>query len=183
MTKRTGRFLLLFSLPFCSLACQSNTPQPATHPVANAVAGQKKFEYPQAGISFSYPADWKPVTGSKSQLKVEAPNGGQLTLDVPTLPIHFGILPLDKVTSGYEDNVRKKIPDATVTNLPDPTVPDSKQHLVKLSGHLNGKPAINEAALLVHDDKVYILSIDTDDKGYGVMHGVLDSALKSLQWK
>ncbi len=123
------------------------------------------------------------MTGTKSQLKIAAPDGGQLTLDVPVLPFHLpGMVPIDAVRNGYVEDAKKKITDGEVTNLPDPAVPDAKQHWVKIAGQKNGKPAINEAVLLVHNDRVYILSIDADDKGYQVMHDTLDAAVKSLRW-
>ena len=178
MKRDVGILLLLLLLIFAG--CRSSLPPPK--PQA-ASAGQRRFEYPAAGIAFSYPSDWKPVPGSKSQLQVAAPAGGQLTLDVPVLPFHIpGWIPVDQVTSGYVDDFKKRMPDAVVTNLPDPTLPDATQRRIKLAGHLNGKPAIDEAVLIVHNDKVYILAIDSDDKAYPRLHSALDAVLKSLQW-
>ena len=130
-----------------------------------------------------YPSNWKPVPGSKSQLQVAAPDGGQLSLDVPALPFHIpGMIPVDQVESGYVEDFKKRMPDAAVTKLPDPTLPDTKQRRVKLAGHQNGKVSIDEAVLIVHNDKVYILAIDTDERGYPKMHTVLDAVLTSLHW-
>jgi hypothetical protein len=159
-------------------------PKPQPMPVlANP---PQRFENQPAGIAFTYPAGWKAGDATAVKFKFDSPGNGpskpQLTLDVPALPFHFGILPLDQVCSGYVDDAKKTMPDAQVTNLPDPTLPDAKQHRFKLTGHKNGAALINEAVVLVHADKVYILSIDCDDKSYPPAKAALDQAAGSLQW-
>jgi hypothetical protein len=182
--KRTAILLLL--LPVISLACQSTpvTP-PRSVPTSQSTDGQnqKRFEDTDAGIALDYPADWKPVTGTRSQLKVAAANGSTFTVDVPVLPpVPFGFIPIDRVESGYIDDVKKRITDATVTDLPDPSLPDAKQKRVKLSGHENGKSSIEEAVILVHAGHVYILSVDCDESTYPAARAVLDNAVKTLHW-
>ena len=177
---RTTTIKLLFFLPVFFLGCRSNPPPPPTAQIASAT---ERFDYPAAGITLEYPSDWKPVPGTKSQLKVIAPGGGELSLDVPVLPFHIpGMIPVDSVTSGYIDDVKKRMPDAAVTHLPDPTLPDARQRRVKLVGHQYGMISIDEAVLIVHDDHVYILAIDADDRGYSQMHAKLDAVLNSLRW-
>ena len=136
-----------------------------------------------------YPGDWVPVAGTKSQLQIHASSKdqsfSQLTLDIPKLPFHIpGMIPVDSVCSGYIDDEKKTIPDQTVTKLPDPTVPDARQRRVKLSGHINGngKLTTDEAVLIVHNDKVYILAADGHDSGFPAAHAALEQALKTLQW-
>jgi hypothetical protein len=92
------------------------------------------------------------------------------------------MIPVDGVTSGYIDDFKKRMPDAAVTHLPDPALPAARQQRIKLAGHQNGKVSIDEAVLIVHNDKVYILAIDSDEHGYPQMHAVLDGVLKSLRW-
>ena len=180
----SSAWVICFPILWCGCATSTpQLPQATTKPAVASASNLKTFNYPDGGITISYPADWKPVTGTKSQLKVAAPSGGQFTLDVPTLPFHLpGMVPIDAVRNGYVDDAKKKITDGVATNLPDPAVPDAKQHQVKIAGKKDGKSAVNEAVLLVHNDKVYILSIDTDDKGYDQMHAALDAVVKSLQW-
>ena len=161
--------------------CRSSTPPTVTAPMVSAAQPQR-FELPSAGITFMYPAGWKTITGGKSQLQLS--NGSsEFTLDVPTLPFHIpGMIPIDAVRSGYVDDAKKRIPDLVQTNLPDPTVPDARQRRVKLTGHQNGKPAIDESVQIVHNDKVYILAIHCDRAGYPAAKAALDEAVQSLQW-
>src|SRR5450756_2402144 len=96
-----------------SVACHSSLspPKPTSALVESSDAPQKRFDYPDAGIAFMYPWNWKPVPGSKSQLAVIAPDGGQLSLDVPVLPFHIpGMIPVDQVESGYGDDFKKRMP-------------------------------------------------------------------------
>jgi hypothetical protein len=188
----TLRYLLMVLL-ISVLGCQPSPPppQPADHsppppPLPTSVAAQK-YENPSAGISFSYPGNWKMQPASATEVKFDAPASGsskaELVFDVPTLPAHIpNMIPIDAVRNGYVDDYKKKVPGAQATNLPDPTVPDARQHRVKLTGQQNGASVINEAVTLVHGDHVYILSIDCDDKSYPAAKAALDQAVQSVAW-
>jgi len=187
---RPTRHLTIVLLAAMPLGCHPNTPPP--HPVSAPAAqpappaSAQRFENPPTGISFAYPARWKP--GITTAVKFEFirsdtdPSKLKLTLDVPNLPPHFGILPLDQVCDGYVKDAKKTMPDAQVANAPDPTVPDAKEKRFKLTGHKDGAPHINEAAILIHADRVYILSIDCDEKSYPLGKAALDQAVQSVQW-
>ncbi len=107
-----------------------------------------------------------------------------MSLDVPVLPPHIpGLIPILGVENGFVDDVKKRVMDANVTYLPDPTVADASQKRVKITGQMKGSPSITEAALFVHGDRVYILSIDCDPEVYPVARTALDTAVNSLQWE
>ncbi len=182
------RNLLILPVIIVLTGCHSTpvSPAPVTQPTVAAASGSHLFVDKTSGISFNYPDNWTAGDATTIKFKFTGPANGsskpQLTLDVPKLPFHFGILPLDQVCSGYVDDSKKTMPDATVTNLPDPTLPDARQHRLKLTGHEDGIEMINEAVVLVHADKVYILSIDSDLKTYAIAKTALDTAVRSLKW-
>jgi hypothetical protein len=174
--------ILLMSTMFLGCANDSPAPSPATtQPLA---AGQKRFEYPDGGIALSYPADWKPAAGSKSQLEVSAPDGkGTLSLDVPHMPAIAKLgVPIGQVKSGYIDDAKKQMPDVAATDLSLPQIPGATQTAVKLTGHQNGKVIVEESDLMVRNNQVYILAVKSDDKNEPAMHGVLEATIKSIQW-
>jgi hypothetical protein len=179
------RLSLLLFLPIFSLSCKSTTPPTAT-PVVEVQAHDQKFENQSAGISFMYPSAWKVVSTDPTQFRFVQNGKGEtleLTLDVPKLPWHIpGLIPIDSVRDGYVDDVKKRMAGAKVTNLPDPALPDAKQHRVQLTGQINGKPAVNDAVMIVHNDKVYILSIETDPAAYPQLKEKLDAVIASLKW-
>ena len=190
MRKSQGIFHIVWIQLIVSFGCHSSMappqPVPATAPVSspttNTDTGQQRFEDPQ-GVAFEYPADWKPVPGSKSHLKVAAPNGGQMTLDVPDIPAWAAaMIPLDQVEKGYIDDVKKRLPDATITHLPDPHLANARQRRVEITGHSAGKPMVDEAVMIAHANKLFIVSIDCDEQNYPQMHAALDAVLKSLEW-
>jgi hypothetical protein len=181
--------LLLFPMLVC-VSCRSTTPPPvAPRPPAPPIpqANQQQFEDKSGGISFKYPAGWTSSNPKETQFKFTLPNAKpgpvEMTLDVPKLPWHPpGWIPIDQVRSGYIDDAKKKMPDAQVTNLPDAVIPDAKDHRVKLTGTVDGKPAVNEAVLIVHSDKVYVLSIEPELAAYPSAQKALDLATQSLKW-
>jgi len=135
----------------------------------------------------TYPRDWQPEKGSKSVLDVAT--GGdkayaELSLDIPKLPWHPpGMLPLSSIEHGYVSDLKKnQIHDAQVDESVAVKVPDSSARRVKCSGHENGKVMIDVAVLIVHADRVYILSCDGDDDGYATARAALDAAVASIQW-
>jgi hypothetical protein len=185
----TPRYLLMVLL-ISVWGCQPSTPQPQPAPTPapkSTPITPQKYENQGAGISFSYPGNWKMQPASATEVKFDAPASGsskaELVFDVPTLPAHIpNMIPIDAVRNGYVDDYKKKVPGAQATNLPDPTVPDAKQRRVKLTGQQNGAAVINEAVTLVHGDHVYILSIDCDDKSYPAAKAALDQAVQSVAW-
>jgi hypothetical protein len=178
------RLSLLILLCAAPLACHSNIDPPASQPAPSQPVLQQ-FESKSAGIGFSFPAGWKQNRLSDTQVRLEAPGPAKIsiTLDVPKLPWHpFGIIPIGSVRDGYVEDQQKRLTDAKVTNLPDPTVPDASQRRVKISGHENGAAMVDDAALIVHADRVYILSLDCADPDYTAAKSALDTAVQTLHW-
>jgi hypothetical protein len=167
----------------CVVGCQSTPvlPPPGTAPVS--VSGRQVYSDAEAGISFSYPADWKRTAKSSTQMKLSAPGNTQFTLDIPVLPFHIpGMIPLASVESGYVDDFKKRMPDAVVYTEADPTVPEAKQGRMLLTGHVDGKSAVDDVAIIVHDDRIYILAVDSDSPSARQMSSALDGILQSLRW-
>ena len=134
-----------------------------------------------------------PATGSRSkvqrlwwtwQLRVTR-RTSELSIDVPKLPWHPpGILPISEIERGYISDLKKnEIHDAKVDESVDVKVSDaSAARRVKCSGHENGKEMIDVAVLIVHADRVYIITCDGDDAGYQTARSALDAAVASIQW-
>jgi hypothetical protein len=164
------------------LGCLAATTAPATSP---AVA---TFEDKKAGVRLTYPADWQPVKGSKSLVDVEIPGDkgfSELSIDIPKLPWHPpGMLPMSQIESGYISDLKKnEIHDAKEIESVALKVSDcTAARRVKSSGHENGKEMIDVGILIVHADRVYILSCDGDDAGYPTARAALDASLASIEW-
>ncbi len=167
-------------------AATMTPPVPTTRPTA---AMPQVFDSTAAGIHLAFPAAWtaRPATGS-TVFKAAAPpaaDGGSatLTLDVPTLPAHIpGFLPIGLIVNGYVEDVKKRLPDATGTPR-EVTVADATARRVTLAGHdAAGRPSTDDAVLMVHADRVYILSADSDPAGRAAATAALDAAVGSIRW-
>ena len=163
------------------IGCLAATTAPATAPSVVA------FENKEAGVRLMYPADWAPEKGSTSMVDVAAPGEkayASLSIDIPKLPWHPpGMLPISSIEHGYVSDLKKnQIHDAQVDESVKVTVPDSYARRVKCSGHENGKAMIDVAVLIVHANRVYILSCDGDDAGYPMARAALDASVASIQW-
>ncbi len=156
--------------------------------LAAPVASLLPQRFAGAGIRFSYPAGWVaqplPSTGS-ALLRATAPEGSiVLTLDVPSLPPHIpGWIPVGLVASGYADDVQKRLSDATGPTPAAVTLPGARARRVSLAGHdAAGHPATDDAVVVVHGDRVYILSVDADPAGRPAAVVALDAAVASVEW-
>jgi hypothetical protein len=182
---RVACITILLLLP----ACQSSTPPsvpvkppaPVTPPVSTAAP---VFQNPTAGVAFDYPSGWAPHAKGKEIIFSVSSGPSVLTLAYPKLPWHIpNLIPIDSVRSGYADDIKsKQITGAVETDLGAANIPDATATRVKLAGRVNGKPAVDEAVLIVHADHVYILSIRSDDADYNAARAALDEAVKSLRW-
>jgi hypothetical protein len=182
--------LPLLLVPLLSLGCHTETPlpqSPATEPMIAMPAGQSRFEDKATGISFEYPAGWAETSKDSVQFKfasrTPADPAIELVLDIPKLPWHIpGMIPIDSVRDGYVDDVKKRMPDAQVNNLMDPSIPDARQHRVMLTGQIDNRPVVNDAVTIVHGDHVFILSVEVDPAIYPRAKAVLDHAVATLNW-
>jgi hypothetical protein len=142
-------------------------------------------------MAFSYPAGWTSQPDSddpgEQMLRVVAPSTdglAVLTLTVPKLPWHIpGMIPIDLVASGYADDVKKRMPDATGPAAVAVSIPDATARRVTLTGHeTKGRVTVEDAVLIVHGDRVYVLAGDSDDRGRPAAKAALDAALASTRW-
>jgi hypothetical protein len=195
-----GLMLLALSGVDCQADASGSSPASPEHRTASAAsqpaaaADQKEqktqtFENKKAGIRFKYPAGWTSVQGQTSTFAVEAPAGSikgtaSLTLDVPHLPPHLpGMISPKMVADGYVDDLKKnQIHDAKVDEAVDVRVAGAPGRRVKCSGHAGGKVAIDVAVAVVHSDRVYIFSCDSDADGYDTARASLDAAVASVEW-
>ena len=167
-------------------ACQPPTPVksivlPTSAPTNPA---SEIYQNKTAGVSFEYPRSWTQHEKGDQVIFSVASAQNVLNLTYPKLPWHIpNLIPIGRVRSGYIDSIKSnQIKDAVDSDPGPVTIPDATASRVKLTGHIDGKSAINEAVLIVHADHVYILSIHSDDAGYAVARAALDAAVKSLRW-
>ena len=87
------------------------------------------------------------------------------------------------VCQGYVDDLRKnEIHDAKIEELVDIKAGGSPARRVKCSGHQNGKPMIDCAVVIIHNERAYIFSCDADPDGYPAARAALDQAVATLEW-
>jgi hypothetical protein len=165
------------------LSCTTTTTAgPTTDP------STQTFQNPTAGIRFKYPADWVSKKAPTALLDVVDPSdtdgAASLSLDVPELPRFFRAMITPKmIENGYVKDLRKnQIHDAVVDESVELKLPDSSARRVKCSGHDKGKVEIDVAVLIIHLNRVYIFSCDSDEAGYSTARKALDDAVASVQW-
>jgi hypothetical protein len=176
------------SLP--TAVAPANTAPPTTLPsapiLASVMPAAKTFNCPTADIQFNYPADWQADKGQTAVFAVTAPDDKTccLSLDIPKLPWHpAGMLSLYMVASEYEKDLKKnQIHDAVEEEDTRLDIPRSDAKRVIASGHANGKTLVDMAVILIHADRVYILSADCDQHNRDRARKTLDNAVASLKW-
>jgi hypothetical protein len=144
-----------------------------------------------SGFQFDYPSDWQPTRGQTAVFAITAPMNPpaattkpSLCLDVPKLPWHLpGMITAGMVASGYVSDLKKnQIPDAVLMEETPITVDGESAKRVTCTGHVAGKTSTDVAIILVHSDRVYILSADSDDPGCGCARKTLDEAATTWKW-
>jgi hypothetical protein len=175
------RVVATLSLVLSTGATAAPTSQPSDSP--------KTFQSTTAGIKFNYPAEWSSAKAATAIFDIIQPanssGNASMCLDVPGLPpaIFCRLIGPKMVENGYIKDLRKnQIHDAKVDESVEVTIPSSKARRVKCSGHEDGKIAIDVAVLIVHADRVYIFSCDSDDRGYPMARKTLDDAVATVQW-
>jgi hypothetical protein len=180
--------ICLLSASGCSHR-QSSASAASTPPKPVVVAAPCTFN--GSGIQFDYPGDWKPTKGQTALFAISAPDAPagcdvnpSLNLDVPKLPWHLpGMITLGMVANGYISDLKKsQIPDAVCKEQLMMTICGEKAKRVTCCGHKNGKSSTDMAIILVHADRVYILSADSDDTGCDCARKALDAAVASMKW-
>jgi hypothetical protein len=144
-----------------------------------------------SGFQFDYPSDWQSTKGKTAVFAITAavnpPNATtkpSLNLDIPKLPWHLpGMITPGMVSSGYVSDLKKnQIPDAAVKEEVAITVAGETGKRVTCSGHIAGQTSTDVAVILVHQDRVYILSADSDDAGCDCARKTIDQAVATWKW-
>jgi hypothetical protein len=171
---------------------------PATEPAVTLAAARiapappcpavNHFVSRSDGIAIDYPTGWQTtrIQHDLSTLRVQLPSGvAHFTLNIPNLPWHpEWLLTMDRVKSKYLEDRRKQrfTAGATVTEEPSVSIPGAQVEHLKMHGPFQGRPYFEEAVMIIHDNRVYILDISGNDSGYPAAHALLDEVLKSLKW-
>jgi hypothetical protein len=168
-----------------SCAAAAATTAPSTQPSSQT----RTFQNATANIRFKYPGDWISAKASTAIFNIVQPGNcagcASFSVDVPGLPpaIFRGLITPKMVENGYVKDLRKnQIHDATVDESVELKLPASRARRVKCSGHEDGKVAIDVAVLIVHANRIYIFSCDSDEAGYPNARAALDAAVASTEW-
>ena len=94
-----------------------------------------------------------------------------------------GMMSVNMVARGYISDLKKnQIHDAAIIEKIPVTVAGCTGQKITCAGHANGKPATDIAVILIHADRIFILSADSDDSGYDSAKRTLDGAIASWKW-
>ena len=163
-----------------TLAAGSDAAPPPTAPA------EQTFENKGAGIRLHYSSDWV-AKGSKDDVMLLVPRDGaagrSITLDLPKIPMHLpGAMTLPLIQNGFVDDQRKHHPGLKVEEARDETIAKSKAKFVRSTWKESGKGFVDATLLIVHDERVYILSLDSDEQGYQPARGEFDKIADSIEW-
>jgi hypothetical protein len=157
-------------------------PQPAVvapHPHNVSFSG--------SGFSLSYPSSWKQKSTKEDVLllvPVDGPESRNISVDQPDLPAHVpGLIPLHLVQNGYVDDLRKQHPGLKLRDQADHSVAGAKGRFVRMTWEDAGTTYSDTAILVVHNDHVYILSLDTDAANEASDRAAFDAVIASLRWE
>lgn len=189
--RATLGFGLLGLLAGCHSSRSSPLPAAAPpKPHATAANGHaqnaktKTFTDSPAGISFDYPANWSKGNDKTAVFKADSPDhAASLSLNVPNLPFHLpGMITSSEVADGYIKDMKKRLGGAKVEQNEKVSIPKGSARRVKITGSKSGKASTDRAVLIVHADKVYILSSDASGSGDKPAADALNGAVRTLKW-
>jgi hypothetical protein len=163
---------------------------PATNPTRAASKLSVIFDDTTDGICFARPAGWiaKPPqkTSDDAVYNFNDPKSSAvLHLDVPTLPFRPLTIPIWTVSMKYVGQLKSSdIPDATADPEVDlTTIPTATARRVCCHGHSPaGLPVEDSALLLVHDRRIFVLSVDSTATDAPKARAALDTAAATIQW-
>jgi len=154
------------------------------HPASTR--SEHTFESTKAALRLRYSSDWREKQSPNDLLMLVPVNGPEnrtITMDVPDVPKHLpGAMAMPLIQNGFIDDQRKHHAGLKVQQSQNVTVASSKARLVQSSWTQNGTEYTDVALLIVHADRVYILSLDTDLAGYPAVREEMDRIAKSLEW-
>jgi hypothetical protein len=156
---------------------------PVSVPANAAKNALTTYHCPTAELQFEYPADWKTKKAHTALFSITS-DQCSLNLDIPKLPWHPpGMITLKMVASGYEDDLKStQMPDAVEEEDTVVEIPSAKACRITTCGHANGQSACDIAVIMIHADRVYILSTDCNDSSKEKARKALDEAVSTLKW-
>ena len=145
------------------------------------------FEDTRGGIRLTYPAQWKPQPSSDYVLVLAPPDGAgssqKIRLDIPDLPPHFpGMIKLGLIQNGYIDDLRKQHPDLKLEESTEQTLRGASARLLRSTWQQNGHPFHDIALMMIHAERVFILSMQSDDDHLGPTRALFDEIARSVTW-
>lgn len=140
------------------------------------------------GVRLEYPAGWKPVASSDYLLLLLPIDGSSsgarsISLDVPDLPLHVpGLIPLHRVAGGYLDDLKQHHPGLRVEESASYPVAGAKARRVRSTWSDSGLPFVEQAQIMIHGDRVYILRANDDAGGFPETFHAFSQVADSLRW-
>jgi len=168
-----------------SMAAEAAMPKPGVL-LAASTRSEQTFESTKAGLRLRYSSDWRAKESPDDLLMLVPINGPEdrtITMDVPDVPKHLpGAMALPLIQSGYIDDLRKHHAGLKVQQSQSVAMTACKARLVQSTWTQNGADYTDVALLIVHADRVYILSLDSDLAGYPAVREEMDRIEKTLEW-
>jgi len=180
--------------PVSTPAIRPPSLQPTTRPNATAAVPSTSppaavkilaFDDKKGGSRLEFPDDWKPTPDPDDALQLTPSRGGTATItySVPNLPPHLPwMIKLDKIESGYVDDLKKSHADLKIEQAVDHPIPGGKGRIVQIGWKQAGHRHTNLALLMVHGNGVYILSADADAADWAGTQRAFKLIMRSIQW-
>lgn len=190
------RLGLVSALGICGLACHRTTAQGQTIRATTGIAAPTSapqtpmtaFDGSAKGFKVGYPSDWT-TKPSKDDFLLLVPandsskNAPNITIDVPDLPPHFpGMITLKAVEHGYLDDLKKQHPALKIDEDCEQPITNGKARLVRTSWKDADRSSTETTLLIIHSDRVYLITADADAEKYVSTRAVFDGIVGSLQW-
>jgi hypothetical protein len=168
------------TLPATPVFATSVATSPSTQPVA--------FVSTAKGVRLEYPPGWKPIPSS-DYLLLLVPVGGSssnersISLDVPDLPLHVpGMIPIGSVVNGYLDDLKRQHAGLRVDESATYAMPATRCRRVRSTWTDHGRSFVEQAQIMVHGDRVYILRADDEASSFPETFHVFSQIADSLRW-
>jgi hypothetical protein len=192
---RSAPFILiaLVGIVVAAASCRRESPShpahaPATLPGAPAATSIDSERY---GIHLDWPQGWTPRHSDDFVLELVPSDRGEsaggastISLDVPSLPPHLpGMIKIGLVANGFLDDLKKEQKSLQVVEQKDVVMPDATARRIstKWKGS-DGTEYVQDALLIVHKDRVYIIRGTAPGKDAQSVHDAFERVLGSLKW-
>jgi hypothetical protein len=179
--------LALLGISLSAGSCRRHervSPQrPATIPGAGAVTSIDSEQY---GIHLNWPPEWSPRQSKDYVLELVSNDaaGATISLDVPSLPPHLpGMIKMNLVANGFLDDLKKEQPSLQVTEQKDVSMPNTAaRRIVTTWRSKDGSEYRQDALLMVHADRVYIIRGAAPMKSADKTRAACEHVVSSLKW-